>query len=119
MIKRQEYKKTRQRNQEDEGRRMPQGRNEEIRKGGIGIGKKRKKQKEKEEGDERTEDNRGIAYVDTRCRVREPVEREEGVELNEETRRTEESTRGRGKKTTKQLEKRRRPHFMLPGIGSL
>lgn len=28
---------------------MPQGRNEEIRKGGIGIGKKKKKKKEKEE----------------------------------------------------------------------
>lgn len=103
---------------------MPQGRNEEIRKGGIGIGKKKKE--EEEEGEERTEDNRGIAYVDIRCRVREPVEREEGkrerekrVELNEETRCTGESTRGRGKKTTKQLEKRRRPHFMLPGIGSL
>lgn len=47
---------------------MPQGRNEEIRKGGIGIGKKKKK-KEKEE--ERTEDNRGIVYVDIRCKVPE------------------------------------------------
>lgn len=52
---------------------MPQGRNEEIRKGGIGIGKKKKK-KEKEEvekEEERTEDNRGIVYVDIRCKVQE------------------------------------------------
>lgn len=46
---------------------MPQGRNEEIRKGGIGIGKKKKKEKE----EERTEDNRGIVYVDIRCKVQE------------------------------------------------
>lgn len=52
---------------------MPQGRNEEIRKGGIGIGKKKKKDKEevKEEEEERTEDNRGIVYVDIRCKVQE------------------------------------------------
>lgn len=42
---------------------MPQGRNEEIRKGGIGIGKKKE--------EERTEDNRGIVYVDIRCKVQE------------------------------------------------
>lgn len=52
---------------------MPQGRNEEIRKGGIGIGKKKKKEKEEveEEEEERTEDNRGIVYVDIRCKVQE------------------------------------------------
>lgn len=49
---------------------MPQGRNEEIRKDGIGIGKKKKKKKE-EEKEERTEDNRGIVYVDIRCRIQE------------------------------------------------
>ena len=32
----------------DEGRRMPQGRNEEIRKGGIEIGKEKKKKEKKE-----------------------------------------------------------------------
>lgn len=37
---------------------MPQGRNEEIRKGGIGIGKKKKEEKEKQEKEEKTEDNR-------------------------------------------------------------
>lgn len=49
------------------------------------------------------------------------MEREVGkerVELNEETR-TGRIRERKGKKTTKQLEKRRRPHFMLPGIGSL
>lgn len=53
---------------------MPQGRNEEIRKGGIGIGKKKKKKEKeevKEEEEERTEDNRGIVYVDIRCKVQE------------------------------------------------
>lgn len=51
---------------------MPQGRNEEIRKGGIGIGKKKKKEKEEvEKEEERTEDNRGIVYVDIRCKVQE------------------------------------------------
>lgn len=56
----------------NEGRRMPQGRNEEIRKGGIGIGKKKKKEKEEvEKEEERTEDNRGIVYVDIRCKVQE------------------------------------------------
>lgn len=62
---------------------MPQGRNEEIRKDRIGIGKKKKKEEEEEE---RTEDNRGIVYVDIRCTG--TVEREEGkkrVVLNEET----------------------------------
>lgn len=52
---------------------MPQGRNEEIRKGGIGIGKKKKKKEKEEvkeeEEEERTEDNRGIVYVDIRCKV--------------------------------------------------
>lgn len=48
---------------------MPQGRNEEIRKDGIGIGKKKKEKEEEEE--ERTEDNRGIVYVDIRCRIQE------------------------------------------------
>lgn len=48
---------------------MPQGRNEEIRKDGIGIGKK--KEEEVEEKEERTEDNRGIVYVDIRCRIQE------------------------------------------------
>lgn len=54
---------------------MPQGRNEEIRKGGIGIGKKKKKKEkekvEEKEEEERTEDNRGIVYVDIRCKVQE------------------------------------------------
>lgn len=51
---------------------MPRGRNEEIRKGGIGIGKKKKKKEEEvKEEEERTEDNRGIVHVDIRCRVRE------------------------------------------------
>lgn len=50
---------------------MPQGRNEEIRKGGIGIGKKKKEKEEVEEEEERTEDNRRIVYVDIRCKVQE------------------------------------------------
>lgn len=51
---------------------MPQGRNEEIRKGGIGIGKKKKKENEEvKEEEERTEDNWGIVYVDIRCKVQE------------------------------------------------
>lgn len=50
---------------------MPQGRNEEIRKDGIGIGKKKKEKEEVEKEEERTEDNRGIVYVDIRCKVQE------------------------------------------------
>lgn len=39
-----ETKKPRRYSRRNEGRRMPQGRNEEIRKGGIGIGKKKEKE---------------------------------------------------------------------------
>lgn len=54
-----------------EGRRMPQGRNEEIRKDGIGIGKKKKKAIEKgEKGRERRTTEESV-YVDIRCRIQE------------------------------------------------
>lgn len=48
-----------------EGRRMPQGRNEEIRKGGIGIGKKKKikRRKRKRRGQKTTEESCTLIYV--------------------------------------------------------
>lgn len=53
-----ETKKPRRYSRRNEGRRMPQGRNEEIRKGGIGIGKKKEKEREEEE-EEKEERNVG------------------------------------------------------------
>lgn len=63
--------------------------------------------------------------------MRVDIRRRIYLQKKERTRRTEEKAKKRekhaygeisskrGKKTTKQLEKRRRPHFMLAGIGSL
>lgn len=82
---------------------MPQGRNEEIRKGGIGIEKKKKKEKEEvkeEEEEERTEDNRGIVYVDIRCKVQERWKERKGRRESSRTKKRErgEFVRGRGRK---------------------
>lgn len=47
------------------------GRNEEIRKDGIGIEEEEEDGEREEKKEERTEDNRGIVYVDIRCRMQE------------------------------------------------
>lgn len=68
-----ETKKQRRCGRRNEGRRMPQGRNEEIRKGGIGIGKKKKKKgrkrmRRKKRGQRTTGES---IYGDIRCKVQE------------------------------------------------
>lgn len=57
---------------------MPQGRNEEIRKDGIGIGKKKKKKpiEKGEKGRERRTTEESV-YVDIRCRIQERGELKE------------------------------------------
>lgn len=58
---------------------MPQGRNEEIRKDGIGIGKKKKKKKAIEKGEKGRErrTTEESVYVDIRCRIQERGELKE------------------------------------------
>lgn len=112
-------------------------RNEEIKKGGIEIAKKANEKMEKEEEEEkkkderrRTEDSLGVvctliyvaAYISAKGgkdEWRRRTERKGREGSNRTERNANCSGSGRGKKTAKQLEERRRPHFMLPGIGSL
>lgn len=60
-----ETKRPRGYSRRNEGRRMSQGRNEEIRKGGIGIGRRRwrKRRKRKRKGQETTEESCTLIYV--------------------------------------------------------
>lgn len=112
-------------------------RNEEIKKGGIEIAKKANEKMEKEEEEEkkkderrRTEDRLGVvctliyvaAYISAKGgkdEWRRRTERKGRKGSSRTERNANCSGSGRGKKTAKQLEERRRPHFMLPGIGSL
>lgn len=91
-----------------------------------------KEEEEEKKKDERrrTEDSLGVvctliyvaAYISAKGgkdEWRRRTERKGRKGSNRTERNANCSGSGRGKKTAKQLEERRRPHFMLPGIGSL